>query len=114
MRAYDDLFKTDEYRKEEALSKIRDIPIEEIDDFPSHHFKVKDDEDMLQLAESIKDRDVITPATVRLKENGRYELISGHRRKRASEIAGYKILRYEIVDLTKEEATILIVVILLI
>ena len=79
----DDLFSTQEQRDEEKLSKIRDIPLTEIDDFPDHPFKVRDDEDMAQLIESIKERGVITPATVRQKEDGRYELISGHRRKRA-------------------------------
>lgn len=105
----DDLFKTQEVRDEEKLSKIKDIPLSEIDDFPEHPFKVKDDEDMLQLVESIKERGVITPATVRLKEDGRYELISGHRRKRASELAGFETLRCEVVELTRDEATILMV-----
>ena len=72
----DDLFSTQEQRDEEKLSKIRDIPLTEIDDFPDHPFKVRDDEDMAQLIESIKERGVITPATVRQKEDGRYELIS--------------------------------------
>lgn len=84
----DDLFSTQEQRDEEKLSKIRDIPLELIDDFPDHPFKVRDDEDMQQLVESIKERGVITPATVRQKEDGRYELVSGHRRKRASELVG--------------------------
>lgn len=91
----DDLFTTQAQREEEKLSKIRDIPLELIDDFPDHPFKVRDDEDMLQLIESIRDRGVITPATVRQKEDGRYELISGHRRKRASELSGFQILRCE-------------------
>ena len=77
----DDLFSTQEQRDDEKLSKIRDIPLEEIDDFPDHPFQVREDEDMFQLVESIKERGVITPATVRQKEDGRYELISGHRRK---------------------------------
>ena len=105
----DDLFSTQEQRDEEKLSKIRDIPLELIDDFPDHPFKVRDDEDMQQLVESIKERGVITPATVRQKEDGRYELISGHRRKRASELAGFDTLRCEVVDLSKDEATILMV-----
>ena len=79
----DDLFSTQELRDDAKLSKIRDIPLELIDDFPGHPFKVRDDEDMIQLVESVKERGVITPATVRQKEDGRYELISGHRRKRA-------------------------------
>ena len=106
---FDSIFSPQEERDEAKLAKIRDIPITEIDDFPDHPFKVRDDEDMLQLVESIKERGVITPATVRQKEDGRYELISGHRRKRASEIAGFETLRCEVVDLTREEATILMV-----
>ena len=105
----DDLFTTQAQREEEGLSKIRDIPLELIDDFPDHPFKVRDDEDMQQLVESIKERGVITPATVRQKEDGRYELVSGHRRKRACELAGFETLRSEIVDLNRDEATILMV-----
>lgn len=105
----DDLFKTQEIRDDEKLSKIRDIPITEIDDFPDHPFKVRDDEDMFQLVESIKERGVITPATVRQKQDGRYELISGHRRKRACELVGFETLRCEVVDLSRDEATILMV-----
>lgn len=109
LTSLDDLFSTQEQRDDEKLSKIKDIPISDIDDFPGHPFKVKDDEDMMQLVESIKERGVITPATVRLKEDGRYELISGHRRKRASEIVGLDTLRCEVVELTRDEATILMV-----
>ena len=105
----DDLFSTQEQRDEEKLSKIRDIPLELIDDFPDHPFKVRDDEDMMQLVESVKERGVITPATVRQKVDGRYELVSGHRRKRACELAGFETLRSEIVDLNRDEATILMV-----
>ena len=105
----DDLFSTQEMRDDAKLAKIRDIPLELIDDFPDHPFKVRDDEDMMQLVESIKERGVITPATVRQKEDGRYELVSGHRRKRACELAGFETLRCEVVDLTRDEATILMV-----
>ncbi|MFQ7090109.1 MAG: ParB/RepB/Spo0J family partition protein [Dorea sp.] len=105
----DDLFTTQAQREEEKLSKIRDIPLGLIDDFPDHPFKVRDDEDMLQLIESIRDRGVITPATVRQKEDGRYELISGHRRKRACELAGFQTLRCEVVAMSRDEATILMV-----
>ena len=86
-----------------------DIPISEIDGFPDHPFKVRDDEDMLQLVESIRERGVITLATVRQKEDGRYELISGHRRKRASELAGMDILRCEVVSLSRDESIVLMV-----
>ena len=105
----DDLFSTQELRDDAKLSKIRDIPLELIDDFPDHPFKVRDDEDMIQLVESVKERGVITPATVRQKEDGRYELISGHRRKRACELAGFEALRCEVVDLDRDAATILMV-----
>ena len=106
---FDDIFSTQEMRDDEKLAKIRDIPLELIDDFPDHPYKVRDDEDMMQLAESIKERGVITPATVRQKEDGRYELISGHRRKRASELAGFETLRCEVVDLSRDESIILMV-----
>ena len=105
----DDLFSTQELRDDAKLSKIRDIPLELIDDFPNHPFKVRDDEDMIQLVESVKERGVITPATVRQKEDGRYELISGHRRKRACELAGFEALRCEVVDLDRDAATVLMV-----
>lgn len=105
----DDLFSTEESRQEAKLKKIYDIPLDQIDDFPEHPFKVRDDEDMENLVESIRERGVITPATVRQKDNGRYELISGHRRKRACEKIGLETLRCEVVELTKEEATILMV-----
>ena len=105
----DDLFSTQELRDDAKLSKIRDIPLELIDDFPDHPFKVRDDEDMIQLVESVKERGVITPATVRQKEDGRYELISGHRRKRACELAGFEALRCEVVALDRDAATVLMV-----
>ena len=109
LTAYDDLFQTDESRAEAALSKIRDIPLSEIDEFPDHPFKVLMDEDMEQLVESVKRNGVMTPATVRLKENGRYELISGHRRKKACELAGLETLKCEVKDLTRDEAIIIMV-----
>ena len=109
LTAYDDLFQTDESREEAKLSKIRDIPISEIDEFPDHPFKVLMDEDMEQLVESIKRNGVMTPATVRLKEDGRYELISGHRRKKACELAGLEMLKCEVKELTRDEAIIAMV-----
>lgn len=109
LTAYDDLFQTDESRAEAALSKIRDIPLSEIDEFPNHPFKVLMDEDMEQLVESIKRNGVMTPATVRLKEDGRYELISGHRRKKACELARLETLKCEVKDLTRDEAIIIMV-----
>ena len=109
LTAYDDLFQTDESREEAKISKIRDIPILEIDEFPDHPFKVLMDEDMEQLVESIKRNSVMTPATVRLKEDGRYELISGHRRKKACELAGLETLKCEVKELTRDEAIIVMV-----
>lgn len=109
LRSYDDIFSTQEQRDEEKLAKINEIPLEQIDDFPNHPYKVRDDEDMEALIDSIKKHGIITPATVRKKEDGRYELISGHRRKRACEILGIPTLRAEIVDLTRDQATVLMV-----
>ena len=109
LTAYDDLFETDESRAEAALSKIRDIPISEIDEFPDHPFKVLMDEDMEQLVDSIKRNGVMTPATVRLKEDGRYELISGHRRKKACELAGLDTLKCEVKEFSRDEAIIVMV-----
>ena len=109
LTAYDDLFETDQSREEAALSKIRDIPLAEIDEFPDHPFKVLMDEDMEQLVDSIKRSGVMTPATVRQKEDGRYELISGHRRKKACELAGLETLKCEVKELTRDEAIIVMV-----
>lgn len=100
----DDLFSTQQQRDDAQLAKIRDIPLSMIDPFPNHPYKVVDDEAMIQLAESIKDQGVISPATVREKSDGRYELIAGHRRKRGSELAGRDTLRCEIVDVDDDEA----------
>lgn len=109
LTAYDDLFQTDESREEAKLSKIRDIPISQIDEFPGHPFKVLMNEDMEQLVDSVKRNGVMTPATVRLKEDGRYELISGHRRKKACELAGLETLKCEVKELTRDEAIIIMV-----
>ena len=105
----DDLFSTQQEREDAKLEKIRDIPLDLIDDFPDHPFHVKDDEDMVQLVESIKSNGVLTPAVLRQKEDGRYELVSGHRRKRACELAGLTTLRSEIKDLTRDEAIVYMV-----
>ena len=109
LTAYDDLFETDQSREEAALSKIRDIPLAEIDEFPDHPFKVLMDEDMEQLVDSVRRSGVMTPATVRQKEDGRYELISGHRRKKACELAGLETLKCEVKELTRDEAIIVMV-----
>lgn len=109
MTGYDELFMNDQERAENRLPKIYDIPLSEIDDFPDHPFKVKDDEDMLQLVESVRERGIITPITLRQKEDGRYEIVSGHRRRRACEIAGLETIPAEIKELSRDEAIILMV-----
>ena len=109
LTAYDDLFETDESRAEAGLSKIRDIPLSEIDEFPDHPFKVNLDEDMEQLVDSIRRNGVMTPATVRQKEDGRYELVSGHRRRKACELAGLDSLPCEVKELSRDEAVIIMV-----
>lgn len=109
LTGYDDLFGTDQERQENSLPKIYDIPIELIDDFPDHPYQVRMDEDMDQLVQSIKDRGIITPVTLRQKEDGRYEIVSGHRRKKACELAGLETVKAEIKDLTRDEAIILMV-----
>ena len=105
----DDLFTTQEERDDAKLKRIHEIPIREIDPFPDHPFKVRDDEDMENLVDSIKAKGVITPCMVRKVPDGRYEMISGHRRMRACEILGMERLRCEVVDLSKEEAAIMMV-----
>ena len=105
----DDLFSTQQERDEAKLDKIRDIPIAEIDDFPNHPFQVRDDEDMLQLVESIKEHGVMTPAVLRVKDDGRFEVVAGHRRKRACELAGLDTLRSEVKHLSRDEATVYMV-----
>ncbi|MBR1442080.1 MAG: ParB/RepB/Spo0J family partition protein [Firmicutes bacterium] len=105
----DDLFSSQEERDDAKLKRIFEIPLDEIDPFPDHPFKVRDDEDMVQLVESIKTNGVLTPAVLRQKEDGRYELVSGHRRKRACELAGLTTLRSEIKDLTRDEAVVYMV-----
>ena len=109
LTAYDDLFKNDTELAESRLPKIYDIPIELIDDFPDHPFKVKMDEDMDHLVESIKERGLITPITLRPKEDGRYEIVSGHRRKKACEIAGLSYVKADIREMSRDEAIILMV-----
>lgn len=105
-----DLFSTQKERDEAGNTKaLREIPISEIDSFPGHPFSVLDDEDMDQLVESIRERGVDTPALVRRKNNGRYELISGHRRRRACEIIGLEALKCEVLELDDDEAVITMV-----
>lgn len=105
----DEYFTTQEQRDDAKLKKIHEIPLEEIDEFPDHPFKVLDDEDMMNLAESIREQGIITPATLRKKEDGRYEILSGHRRKRACELAGLDTLRSEVVEMDRDAAVIFMV-----
>ena len=109
LTGYDELFMTAAERKENKLPRIHDIPLELIDDFPGHPFQVRMDEDMQQLVESVKERGVLTPITLRQKEDGRYEIVSGHRRKKACELAGFETVRAEVRDMTRDEAIIYMV-----
>lgn len=109
LTALDELFMTEAGRKEARQPKIQDIPIELIDDFPNHPFQVRLDEDMDQLVESVKQNGIITPVTLRKKEDGRYEIVSGHRRKKACELAGLSTVKAEVKRLSWDEAVILMV-----
>ena len=110
MSALDDLFKDEKELAEGKLAKIYDIPLDQIDDFPEHPFKVKMDEDMDQLVDSIKERGLITPITLRVKEDGRYEIVSGHRRRKACEIAGMTTIKADVLEgMNRDEAVILMV-----
>lgn len=109
LTSVDELFMTDGEREENQLPKIREIPLSEIDDFPDHPFKVKLDEDMNELVQSVKERGIITPITLRQKEDGRYEIVSGHRRRKACELAGLDTVKAEVKELSRDEAIILMV-----
>lgn len=104
-----EMFMNDQERAENQLPKIHNIPLSEIDDFPNHPFHVREDEDMDQLVESVKERGIITPITLRKKDDGRYEIVSGHRRKHACELAGLETVPAEIKELTRDEAILLMV-----
>jgi len=105
----DELFMDDQERAESKLPKIHEIPLSEIDEFPNHPFHVRLDEDMDQLVESIKERGIITPVTLRQKPDGRYEIVSGHRRTKACELAGLATVKAEIKELSRDDAIILMV-----
>lgn len=105
----DDLFSTQEERDEVSRESVRNIPISEINDFPNHPFKVKMDENMSDLVDSIKEHGVLVPALVRPKEDGTYEMVAGHRRKFASELAELEEIPCIIRDLTDDEATLIMV-----
>ena len=104
----DELFKTEEAREEENLEKVVNLPLQAISDFPGHPFKVRDDKEMQDLADSVRDFGVLVPALVRPKGDG-YEMVAGHRRKRAVELSGRSEIPCIIRDFTEEEATIIMV-----
>ena len=109
LTALDELFSTEEQRQENKLPRIREIPLDQIDDMPNHPYKVRMDEDMDILAESVKLYGIITPVILRKKEDGRFECAAGHRRRKAAELAGHTTIRAEVKDLTRDEAIILMV-----
>lgn len=105
----DNLFTTQAERDEASRESIMDISLNEISDFPDHPFKVRMDENMMEMVESVKQYGVLVPALVRPKPDGGYEMIAGHRRKMASELAGKPILSCIVRDMTDDEATIVMV-----
>jgi len=107
LTALDELFMTDEGRKESKLPRIQDIPMDLIDDMPNHPYKVRMDEDMEALVESVKNHGIITPVILRQKEDGRYECASGHRRRKAAELAGFTTIKAEVREMTRDEAIII-------
>lgn len=109
LTSLDDLFSTEESRAEADKERIQDIPIAEIDDFPDHPFHVDIDDAMREMAESVKRFGVLSPAVARQKENGRYELISGHRRKKACELAGIDKMPVIVRNMDRDEAIIFMV-----
>ncbi|MGI6111898.1 MAG: ParB/RepB/Spo0J family partition protein [Bilifractor sp.] len=109
LESFDDIFTTEMFREELKLEKVRDVSLSELHDFKDHPFHVADDEDMRKMVESIKEFGVLTPAIARPKEGGGYELISGHRRKRACELAGIDRMPVLIRDMDDDTATILMV-----
>lgn len=107
LTALDELFMTDKGREESKLPRIYDIPLDQIDDMPNHPYKVRMDEDMEALVESVKNHGIITPVILRQKEDGRYECASGHRRRKAAELAGFPTIKAEVREMTRDEAIII-------
>lgn len=107
LTALDELFMTDEGRKESKLPRIQDIPLDQIDDMPNHPYKVRMDEDMEVLIESVKNHGIIAPVILRQKEDGRYECASGHRRRKAAELAGFTTIKAEVREMTRDDAIII-------
>lgn len=109
LKPFDDLFETDESRADLQKERLSDIPIKDIYDFPDHPYQVKDDEAMMELVESIKAYCLLHPVVVRPLEDGSYEMVSGHRRKRACELAGFETIPARIMELTRDEAILMMV-----
>jgi ParB family chromosome partitioning protein len=109
LASVDELFTTQEERDDAKRERVIDIPLEEIDAFPDHPYQVRIDEDMRELVENISEHGVLTPAIARQKEDGRYELVSGHRRKAASELAGLKSLPVIVRDMDRDAAIVFMV-----
>lgn len=109
LKPFDDLFETDESRADLQKERLSDIPIKDIYDFPDHPYQVKDDEAMMELVESIKAYGLLHPVVVRPLEDGSYEMVSGHRRKRACELAGFETIPARIMELTRDEAILMMV-----
>lgn len=109
LSAFDDLFETDESRADLKRERLMDIPVADIQDFPDHPYQVRDDESMMELVESIKEKGIINPVMVRPLPDGKYEMIAGHRRKRACEIAGIDTVKARVTDVSRDDAVLLMV-----
>lgn len=109
LSALDDLFETDESRADLKRERLMEIPVTEIQDFPEHPYQVRDDESMMELVESIKEKGLINPVMVRPLPDGKYEMIAGHRRKRACEIAGIETVKARVTDVSRDEAILIMV-----
>ena len=105
----DELFTTEDERAELRREKVRSIPLSELDDFPEHPFRVRDDAEMAKLTESVREYGVLNPVIVRQKEDGRFEILSGHRRRRACELAGVAELPAIVREMSRDEAIVFMV-----
>lgn len=109
LSVFDDMFETDESRADLKRERLMDIPVADIQDFPDHPYQVRDDESMTELVESIKEKGIINPVMVRPLPDGKYEMIAGHRRKRACEIAGIDTVKARVTDVSRDDAVLLMV-----
>lgn len=109
LTAFDDLFQTDESREDLQRERLMDIPVKDIREFPNHPYHVKDDENMMELVESVKTYGFLQPILVRPLEDGTYEMVSGHRRKRAFELAGIDKISARVRELSMDEAILMMV-----